>query len=522
MRRTAWLSCGSGGTGALAHGGTHDAHALARSLFPDSGGDDDDAPTSATSDGWACVAVAAGGMHTVTWRRGGDASTLLACGDDTHGQLGAVAATALLAAPPTQTHVPSPLHMALPAGWSGSRRVAAVACGWRHTVVVLADDGSVWTCGYGADGQLGLGDVAFGGGGGGGGGGAARTAGLSRVPLPSAATAVACGHVHTIVADVTGTVWGWGRDRHGCLALPPAPAGVCHRTPALLAAANAAADGDRAVAVCAGANHSAALTAAGRVLTWGDNRHGQCGRPPGELGGEGGGGGGGGNRGAGREAAAAAAAAAPHSLPPGYVQLCDDTVPDSHGELTVTSLACGWSHMAALAVERVTGGIERDAAPAVSAPSAAACGTPAIVHARHPLLLTWGRGDMGQLGRRVAGPPGGGVGDTGQRSHRAHDWRPAPVDLRPTAHDGTVAQHSPAVASAALVPRGVACGSEHVAVVTECGRVLAWGWNEHGNLGTGDTDGRDAPVEVAGVAGAGGGAVGVAAGGATTWVAVRV
>lgn len=503
-RAAAWLSCGSGGTGALAHGGTRDTHALARSLIPDGVGDGD-GDGDGCGDDEACVAVAAGGMHTVAWRRGGDASTLVVCGDNSHGQLGVHATTVQLAAHATPpSHAPSPLHMALPASWGEGRRVAAVACGWRHTAVVLAD-GSVWTCGYGADGQLGLG------GGGDVGGGAA---GLSRVPLPSAVSAVACGHVHTVVADVAGVVWGWGRDRHGCLALPPPTAGGCQRAPVLLAAANAAADGDRAVAVCAGANHSAALTAGGRVLTWGDNRHGQCGRRP--LG-------------------------EPHTLPPGYVRMCgagasDDDTPDlsSGGTLLcATRLASGWSHMAALAVGAADDGAVLHA---VSAPSAAAGGATVSAHARPPLLVTWGRGDMGQLGRRVAGPPGGGGegdGGAGRGSRRAHDWRPAPVALYPAQPDTSAApggraaapapQQQASAVVAAMEPRGVACGSEHGVVVTACGRVLAWGWNEHGNLGTGDTDGRDAPVEVAlaGGAGGGGGAVGVAAGGATTWVAVR-
>lgn len=41
---------------------------------------------------------------------------------------------------------------------------------------------------------------------------------------------------------------------------------------------------------------------------------------------------------------------------------------------------------------------------------------------------------------------------------------------------------------------GVACGSRHTAVLTRAGGVLCFGWNGHGQLGTGDTEQRDEPA----------------------------
>ena len=46
-----------------------------------------------------------------------------------------------------------------------------------------------------------------------------------------------------------------------------------------------------------------------------------------------------------------------------------------------------------------------------------------------------------------------------------------------------------------LVSR-VVCGSEHVLAVTQNGEVLGWGWNEHGNLGLGQTQDVVQPVRI--------------------------
>lgn len=42
----------------------------------------------------------------------------------------------------------------------------------------------------------------------------------------------------------------------------------------------------------------------------------------------------------------------------------------------------------------------------------------------------------------------------------------------------------------------VCCGSEHTAVLTESGKVLTWGWNEHGNCGVNGIENVAEPTEV--------------------------
>jgi len=40
------------------------------------------------------------------------------------------------------------------------------------------------------------------------------------------------------------------------------------------------------------------------------------------------------------------------------------------------------------------------------------------------------------------------------------------------------------------------CGERHMAAVVDCGSVLTWGWNQHGQLGTGDKTGTHTPSMV--------------------------
>ena len=68
-----------------------------------------------------------------------------------------------------------------------------------------------------------------------------------------------------------------------------------------------------------------------------------------------------------------------------------------------------------------------------------------------------------------------GINEAGQLGHHSRESGFSPVDLQ---LDGKVVEI-------------VACGSEHTLMILNsvdgCGEVWGWGWNEHGNLGTGDT-----------------------------------
>ena len=458
--------------------------------------------------------VATCGRHTMMIADG----SVLASGSNELGQLGLGLGLDddTIEAPPRGLSLPLP--------------VRRIACGWSHTAILLAD-GSLLTCGANSHGQLGLGLAA---------GASVRTP--TRVPLLPPLADVAAGGSHTLALCAGGGgAWAWGRNRHGALGV--GGGAEAQRSAARVEGLAALLPpGTTLSAVAAGWAFSAALTSDGRVVTWGDNRHGQCGRPPrgrggegvggggGEAGGGGGGesdGGGGGENGGlrsresggergvlrsgpraaesawergekcggdGRPAPAPAlnltptptptpapprATATPRDdvLPPGAAALLP-------GVVATGSLACGWSHVAVLATR------EAPQPQGQEQPEAQAQGQ----------LLTWGRADLGQLGRAPL---------TSER----HDWRPL-------CSSGSDAPGGDAHEGGTFRAVAAACGAEHTLSLGACGCVLACGWNEHGNLGMGDVENRLGwtRIPMLGCGGEGPRATAVAAGGAVTFV----
>jgi hypothetical protein len=116
-------------------------------------------------------------------------------------------------------------------------------------------DGSVWSWGYNATGQLGNGTTTD-----------------SDVPVPvsglSGVTAVAGGAFHSLAIVNNGTVWGWGRNNDGQL-------GNGTTTDSHVPVQVSGLSGE--ISVAAGALHSLALGSDGAISTWGSNAYGQLG-----------------------------------------------------------------------------------------------------------------------------------------------------------------------------------------------------------------------------------------------------
>ena len=89
----------------------------------------------------------------------------------------------------------------------GNQRIRLAAAGQLH-LAVLAEDGAVYTCGYGGDGQLGLGDQQ-------------PRRRLTRVPQAlfagSRVVMVACGGYHTMAVTAAGHAWTCGCNSDGQL-----------------------------------------------------------------------------------------------------------------------------------------------------------------------------------------------------------------------------------------------------------------------------------------------------------------
>jgi alpha-tubulin suppressor-like RCC1 family protein len=165
--------------------------------------------------------------------------TVFAWGDNTYGQLGIGTVGG------AQT---TPVPVANLAG------VVAVGAGSRSSIALKAD-GTVWTWGDNAYGQLGIG--VFGG------------SQSTPVKVPNLAGVVAiCIGMHSLALKADGTLWAWGNNSSGQLGdgtftNRSTPA----RVPNL----------PGVIGIAMGIGHSLALAPDGTVWAWGDNQHGELG-----------------------------------------------------------------------------------------------------------------------------------------------------------------------------------------------------------------------------------------------------
>ena len=255
--------------------------------------------------------------------------------------------------------------------------VRQVACGEFH-IAFIVDGGGLYTCGDNSFGQLGY----------------TSPGAQDAVPRPVVAfarlpvTAVACGQHHTACITAQGDVYTWGRGMegqlgHGRLETSPSPRYV------------KALAGQPAATVAAGWLHTAAVTAAGRLYTWGDDTALQLG--------------------VGRDGAAGGSG---RRTVPTEVAL-EGGDGDEEGDVAVEGVGCGWGHTVCVTRSGAVWsfGLNRhgqlghgtvDAAPLPRrvealrgvAVRAVRCGghvTAALT--RGGRLFVWGSGAHGRLGR---------------------------------------------------------------------------------------------------------------------------
>ena len=82
-----------------------------------------------------------------------------------------------------------------------------IACGGYHTFIIK-NDGSVWCCGYGGNGGLGLNSTT-----------AQKTFVQVTTNISNDVKQIACGHYHTVIIKNDGSVWSCGDNDHGQLGL---------------------------------------------------------------------------------------------------------------------------------------------------------------------------------------------------------------------------------------------------------------------------------------------------------------
>jgi len=208
--------------------------------------------------------VASGLQHTVALKEDG---TVWAWGRNNYGQLGDGTG-----APGTDSNVP--VQVVLEFGGDPLTDVVAVASGGGH-VVALKDNGTVWTWGHNAEGQLGNGTY-----------GGEFNSGIpvqvvlefGGVPL-TGVSAVAAAGMHSVSVKDDGTVWTWGYNNEGQLGDGTHGFGPAYAsdTPVQVLGEGGAGTLEGAVAAAAGYQHSTAVMDDGTVWAWGDNNYGQLG-----------------------------------------------------------------------------------------------------------------------------------------------------------------------------------------------------------------------------------------------------
>jgi alpha-tubulin suppressor-like RCC1 family protein len=189
--------------------------------------------------------ISAGFQHSLAVTTTGQ---VLAWGENVNGELG----------DGTTTNQDAPIPVSLPAG----NTVTAVAAGDDFSLA-LTTQGKVWAWGNNADGELGNGTRTPSGNNG-------STPVEVSLPTGTKVTSLFAGCTHSVARTAAGKVLAWGDNSGGQLGdgtirdrLRP----VTTRIP----------KGTKVTAVTAGCNHSLALTAAGKVLAWGNGTMGVLG-----------------------------------------------------------------------------------------------------------------------------------------------------------------------------------------------------------------------------------------------------
>ena len=149
----------------------------------------------------------------------------------------------------------SPYDEYAPVPVSNLSGIIDIACGWNHSLAVTSN-GTAWAWGKNTYGQLGI-DTYYHG---------------SQIPVPvsnlSGVTAVTGGEDHSLALMSDKTVWGWGKNWFGQLGN-----GTTNTTYVPAQVSNLG----NVTAIATGGAHSLALKEDGTVWAWGDNSRGQLG-----------------------------------------------------------------------------------------------------------------------------------------------------------------------------------------------------------------------------------------------------
>ena len=182
--------------------------------------------------------IAGGGYHTAAIKTDG---TLWTWGHDTYGQLGDNTVVDKLS--PVQT-------IAAGSNW---QQVA----GGEYHIAAIKTDGTLWTCGYNGQGQLGDNTIAH------------KSSPVQTIAAGSNWKQVAGGEYHTAAIKTDGTLWTWGQNTYGGLGDNT----IAHKSSPVQTIAG----GSNWKQVACGYQITAAIKTDGTLWTWGYNTYGGLG-----------------------------------------------------------------------------------------------------------------------------------------------------------------------------------------------------------------------------------------------------
>ncbi|KAI9529648.1 hypothetical protein NQZ68_007886 [Dissostichus eleginoides] len=330
------------------------------------------------------------------------------------------------------------------------KAVQTLTGGGGHSMVIT-ENGEVFVCGQNNRGQLGLGHIAD------------ITTLLICPSLTQRVSKVACGWEFTIFLTDSGRVLACGSNAFGQLGVGKA---VSHSADLLVVESVK----DPVVSVAAGLRHSLAVTVSGCVYQWGT---GLCSH--------------------------AKRALSPRPVPPHLSSTVPSLVPGLD-QKNVHMVTAGLAHCVCLTEDgdlflwgSNKHGQLTSTEPFLSSPTLVkrsllggekvvlVCSgwTHIVAQTESRRVYTWGRGGYGQLGR--------------QTCHHAERQMTGP-----SAGSGNTVASLPAEVKVLCGATQIACGSEHNLAILG-GRLLSWGWNEHGMCGDGSQSDVFQPQLVSGV-----------------------
>lgn len=358
------------------------------------------------------------------------------------------------------------------------------SAGGTHSLAI-DNQGRLWAWGYNTSGQLGKGTTV---------------AGLSnwapvQIGDESNWTAVSAGLAHSLAINIKGELYSWGYNSNGILGKGHSLTEISNSSPVRVGLDS------NWTQISAGNDHSLALNSKGEMFAWGGNGSGKLGKGASSMG--------------------------PENYVPVQIGVDQTWATISAGQghsLAINSkgelFAWGWNSSNQLGINSSTNVFTpTKVSERTDWVDVAAGYNHSLALTRDGKLYAFGNNDNGQLGKGDKNPaplnsPVQIAADIGWQSISAGDsftlsangvgklfsWGNNDAGKLGRNSGADVASNfSPELITVLESVAGISAGEVHALGLTESGKLYAWGGNNNGQLGTGDSTSRLAPVQIGAV-----------------------